>query len=285
MVECLRCRGLYPDLAAGFERFDEVARTQWFVLVKQLQASMELGDEQLRRFMLTEPEDYEKPEHYEIDLEMELSESIRPICAWRAVRLGCHLGRFMAAFAATFTEPGDLWLRWWKGEIEEPVSLSVREIGRERFLLALLARNLLLVRSWAAEDGGVLWMPADEDFISVPGILQVESSRDLDEWEELLGKPPQDLHLEGILYLAHCAAVSQLAEVESASTEPALFWESREQFDRIEGMLRAIQNSQAEALEQQEAIIGQLERMVLYMKSTDRHACEESLMFRVSMRR
>jgi hypothetical protein len=121
-------------------------------------------------------------------------------------------------------------------------------------------------------------MPADEDLTSVPGVVQVDSTHDLDEWEELLGKPPQDLTLEGILYLAHCAAVAQLGEVEPASTGPALFRESRDQFDRMERMLRAIQNSQAEASEREEAIIGQLERMVLYMKSTDRHACEESLM-------
>ena len=194
---------------------------------------MELGDEQLKRFMYNVPEDYEEPEQYEDQLREQLDISIRPICVWRAVRVGCQVGRFMSAFAATFGESGDLWLKWRKGEIQGSVSDSVREASREQFLLALLARNLLLVRSWAAEDGGVLWMPADEDLLSVPGVVRVDSSGDLEEWEELLGKPPQDLHLEGILYLAHYAAVGQLGEVESASSEPAPGRESQQQSDGV----------------------------------------------------
>ena len=232
--------------------------------------------------MLTEPDDYEDREQYECDLDLRLSESIRPICVWRAVRLGCQIGRFMSAFTATFAERGDLWLKWRKREIHGSTSDSVRAVGREHFLLALLARNLLWVRSWAAENEGTLWMPADEDLISIPGVVHVDSSRDLDEREELLGKPPQDLHLEGILHLAHCAAVTQLGGVESTLGEPAARWEWQDQFDRMEKrmeeMARAVRTSQAGALEAQEAIIGHLERMVHFMKSTDRHACEESLM-------
>ena len=71
-------------------------------------------------------------------------------------------------------------------------------------------RNLLLVRDWPAEDEGLLWMPADEDLRSVPEIMQVDRSRDLDGWVEVLGEPPRDLNLRGILYLAYCAAVEQL---------------------------------------------------------------------------
>jgi hypothetical protein len=276
--ECLKCSGLYPDLVAAFECFDEAVLFKWFLLLTHLQASMELGDEQLKRFMYTGPEDYEEPEQYEDQLREQLDRYIRPICVWRAVRVGCQVGRFMSAFAATFGESGDLWLKWRKGEIQGSVSDSVREASREQFLLALLARNLLLVRSWAAEDGGVLWMPADEDLISVPGVVRVDASGDLDEWEELLGKPPQDLHLEGILYLAHYAAVGQLGEVESAPSEPAPGRESREQWDRMEMMLETIQRSQAEAFQGQEAIISVLERMVDNMEDTDRYACEQSLL-------
>lgn len=203
--ECLKCRGLYPDLVAAFGRFDEVALAEWLVLLTHFQASMELGDEQLKRFMLTEED--EERSNYDCD-EMEL-EAIRRLFAWRALRVGCQVGRFMSAFAASFAERGDLWLKWRKGEIEGSVSVSVRTTGREQFLLALLARNLLLVRSWPFEDEGVLWIPADEDLASVPGVVHVDSSQDLEEWNEILGEPPQDLHPEGILYLAHYAAVGQ----------------------------------------------------------------------------
>jgi hypothetical protein len=45
--ECLKCRGLYPNLVDAFERFDELAPIQWFVLLSHFRATMELGDEQL----------------------------------------------------------------------------------------------------------------------------------------------------------------------------------------------------------------------------------------------
>jgi hypothetical protein len=276
--ECLKCKNLYPDLVGAFERFDEAALFKWFVLLTHFEASLQLEDEQLKRFMLNEPEDYPEPEQYEVDLDSRLSDAIRPICVRRAVRLGCQVGRFMSAFGATFAEGGDLWLKWRTGEIQGSVSDSVRAKSREQFLLALLASNLLWVRSWAAEEEGVLWMPADEGLPSVPGVVRVDASRDLEEWEELLGKPPQDLNLEGILYLAHYAAVGQLGEVESTSSEPAPGRESQQQQDVVEGMLRALLKSQAEALERQDAIIGHLQGMGAYMKSADRHACEESLL-------
>jgi len=276
--ECLKCRDLYSDLIAAFERFDEVSLFKWSVLLTHLQASMELGGEQLKRFMLTgEDEEQSNDDYYEMELE-----AIRRLFAWRAVRVGCQAGRFMSAFAATFAERGDLWLKWRKGEIECSVSVSVRTTGREQFLLALLARNLLLARSWPFEDEGLLWMPADEDLVSVPGVVHVDSSQDLEEWDEILGKPPQDLHPEGILCLAHYAAVAQFGEVESAPSEPATGRESREQWDLMLARVRALENSRAEALERQDAIINHLERMWLSMNRTARDACEESLMAELS---
>jgi hypothetical protein len=280
--ECPKCRSLYSDLVTAFERFDEVALSQWQVLLKNFQATMELGDEQLERFMLTGPADYEDREGYEIDRDTQLDWGIRPMCVWRATRLGCQVGRFMSAFAATFAERGDLWTKWRKGEIQGSVALSVRTIGREQFLLALVARNLLVVRSWPAEDEGVLWMPADEGLTSVTGVVQVESSRDLEEWEELLGNPPEDLNLQGILYLTYCAAVEQLRALEPSSSELVRGRESPEQLHPMKGTLRAIQNSQAELLEGkaqdrqwQDAVGALLERMALKMESTDRYSCEE----------
>jgi hypothetical protein len=140
----------------SFERFDELALIQWFALRSHFRATMELGDEQLERLMLRGPDDYENREEYECDLDDNLSYSIRPIFLWRAVRLGCQVGRFMSAFAATFADRGDLWLTWRRGEVQNSLPVSVRAVDREMFLLALLARNLLSVRSWPAEDEGVL---------------------------------------------------------------------------------------------------------------------------------
>jgi hypothetical protein len=238
--------------------------------------AMNLEDEHIKRFVLLAPDDLGQPEEYQPYFDHEL-EFIRPICAWRAVRLGCHIAKFMSAFTWTFMETGDLWLRWRRGELRGPVSDIVRATGREEFLLALTAENLLLPRSWPTEDEGVLWMPADEDFAPVPGVV-IDPSDDLDEWEELLGKPPEDLHPYGILYLAYCAAIAQLGEPEPGSKDLVQGAGPSEQMDRMEGILRDMQRSQAEDRERQDAIIGQLERVVLNMKSTDRAACEESLL-------
>jgi hypothetical protein len=280
--ECLKCRNLYPDLADAFQRFDEMELNKWFILLTDLQASMELGDEQLERLMPNTPGDYEKPEYYEDQLFVQLNDVIRPICVWRAVRLACQVGRFMSAFAGTFAEQGDVWLKWRTGEILGSAYHYVRAASREQFLLALLSLNLLLIRSWAAEDKGVLWMPADEDLLSVPGVVRVDASRNLKKWEELLGKPPQDLNLDGVLYLAHYAAVGQLGEVESTSGEPATGRESKHQPDAIKEVLRAILDSRADARERADAIIGHVQGMEATMKSADRHACEESLLAELS---
>jgi len=96
----------------------------------------------------------------------------------------------MSAFAGTFSEGGDLWLKWRKGESQGPIPTSIQAIDRQFFLLGLLARNLLLVCSWPSEDEGVLWVPSDEDLISVPGLVHLDRTRTvIDEWEEVLGQP------------------------------------------------------------------------------------------------
>ncbi len=103
----------------------------------------------------------------------------------------------------------------------------------------------------------------------------------MDEWEELLGKPPQDLNLLGVLYLAHLAAAAQLQELESEAPS-GRERESSGQLDRIEERLRAIQGSQAEALQRQDAIIDELSRVVFQMESADRYASEQSVLAELS---
>jgi hypothetical protein len=276
--ECPLCQASYPELTAAFERFDAVAGSIWTTLLDLFKATLELGEENLKRFHGLEPEDYGDPEHYEIELQEHLSDTIRPICAWRAIRLGCHLARFMTAVARTFRERADVWVNWRNGEGRSPIGVSVRAASRDHFLLALRARNLLLVRSWPTDDDGPLWLPADEGFSSLPGVVCVEPTQDLGEWEELLGDPPQDLNLGGVLFLTHCAAIAELEGIEPSSRGTPADWEPREQLDRVERSLQAIRDSQDEARENQNAIIAQFERMVLNMKSSDRYSCEGSLM-------
>lgn len=276
--ECKVCQDLYPDLVTALERFDEESLIAWAGLLNIFKTSLELGDEQLKRFMPTEPADYEEPDDYEIELETQLEYSIRPICLWRAVRLGCHLGRFMSAFAGTFAEGSDVWLKWRNGEIQDSISTIVRAIDRPLFNLSLVARNLLLVRSWPTEDEGVLWAPTDGDLNPVEGFVRVDETRGMGAWEEVLGKPPQGLNLGGILFLAHRAATTGVDEFQPRPSEPVSVRELREQLGHIEEMIQTISSSQAEARTPQDAIIVQLEKIALHMESTDPNACEASLL-------
>jgi hypothetical protein len=123
---------------------------------------MKLGDEELKRFYSVGPEDYYDEVEHEMDLLARLNDSIRPICVWRALRVGCQVGEFMRAIAGTFAEPGDLWAKWRKGEIRNGFSAFVRQMDVRLFTLALAAQNLLLVRDWSGEEDSVLWAPADE---------------------------------------------------------------------------------------------------------------------------
>jgi hypothetical protein len=275
--ECPNCRDLYPELVAAYDQFDQEVLGGWVKLVKIFQASMDLGDAKLKRFMLTGPDDYEDPEDYAATLDRELEESIGPICAWRAVRLGCHVGRFMSAFASTFPERGDLWVKWRKGEICGWVPASVRAIDRQLFITGLLARNLLLVRSWPKEDEGVLWVPTDGDLDSVPGFVRTEVTSDMEEWEEVLGEPPKDLNLLGILYLAHVAAVAEVEEFEAGPNEPGAVQAARDRSNRKEEMFHAIMNAHNESREREDVLIAQVERVVERMTSSDLYTCEAAL--------
>jgi hypothetical protein len=159
---CASCRTNHPDLVSAYERFDEDAEWLWTLLLNIFAATTEIDDEHLRRFHYLTPDDYEEPEHYELNLESQLDQ-IRPLCAWRAVRAGCQLGRFMNAYASTITADDDIWLQWRNGRDEHPMAVTVRRTDQARFALALAAQNLLHVSTWEYEERGILWLPADED--------------------------------------------------------------------------------------------------------------------------
>jgi hypothetical protein len=279
LKDCLQCRKYYPDLIAAYEHFDQEVLRAWMKLLEIFQISLNLGDADLERLMPLVPEDYEQPEDYDADLESQLENVIRPLCSWRAVRLGCHLGRFMTAFASTFPESGDMWLKWRNAEVRGPASDYIRSVDRHLFVLGLAARNLLMTRSWPRNEDDTLWLPTDGDLTSIPGLVQVDQLTDLEEWDEVLGQPPADVILLGILYLAQQAAVAEMREMEIRPDERASSQVAREHLVRMEEtLLRAIQESQAVSQERQDAIISQLERMVLHMTSTDRFTCESALL-------
>lgn len=275
LSRCVTCRNRYPELAIAYEDFDRLVLEVWVDLLRQFQATLKLADGDLKRLIFFGPEDYEESGDYEVVLEVELNETIRPVCAWRAVRLGCHIGRFMSTFDGTFEEPGDLWLKRRRGEVPGPTSDFIRSLDPQLFTLGLAARNLLLVRHWPEEEGGTLWLPSDGDLAPVSDLVRVEATSDLEDWEEILGKPPQDLNPLGLLYLVGQAANAQAQE---PATDFALLRSIKDQLDHIESQTRSHQDSLDAIRAQQEAEINHLERMVAYLSSTDRHACEQALL-------
>jgi hypothetical protein len=276
--QCLDCQRDHSDLVSAYGHFDAEVLGAWTELLRLFQKSMKLGDADLKRLMLLQPEDYEEPGEYECDLDRYLRECIRPLCSWRAVRLGCHIGRLMSAFACTFAGPGNLWLTWRSGEMPARVSGFVRSVDRSLFILGITACNLLLARKWPKADEPILWLPTDGDLNSVPGVVRAEyahTSEDLADWEEVLGSPPEDVDPLALLYLADQAAIAQVQEAENSGTDLTVGTELIEYLRRNFGEVRdALNAMQAK----QDAEITFLERMVAYMSSSDIYTCEQVLL-------
>jgi hypothetical protein len=232
----------------------------------------DLSDESLERFLFLRRDDYDDPEDADLQVSIAL-EFILPVCAWRAVKLGCHLGRLMEDFARTFDERGDIWLKWRTGDGISSISSKVGKMDDEAFRCALTARNLLFIRRWPREEEDVLWLPSDRDIHPIPGCLQVEEA-DFDDWEEIFGKPPDDLNPAGVLYLAEQAAFGEFPRADRSSffgIPPAI----KEQLDRIESGVSTSRNEQAEF---EAATINLMQRMAAQMVNNDPFACEESIL-------
>ncbi|HYL38350.1 MAG TPA: hypothetical protein VEV17_20700 [Bryobacteraceae bacterium] len=99
----------------------------------------------------------------------------------------------------------------------------------------------------------------------------------MEEWEELLGQPPRDLNLLGLLNLAHLAAGAQLRGLQS---EP--YPSSGHESDRREEMLQDIQRAQTEAQQREDAMIDALARIASHVEGNDPYACENSLLDELS---
>lgn len=150
--------------------------------------------------------------------------------------------------------------------------------SRQTFISGLVARNLLLVRSWPSEDEGVLWVPTDGDLDSVPGLVRTDVTSGMEEWEEVLGEPPKDLNLLGILYLARVAAIAEVEAFEAGSDEPGAVQAAQDRSNRKEETFRAIMSAHSESREREDALIAQMERVVAGMTSSDRYCCEAALL-------
>jgi len=275
---CLDCQRDHSDLVSAYEHFDAEVLRAWTQLLHLFQTTLRLSDLDLKRLMLLQPEDYEEAGEYECDFDYSLQESIRPLCSWRAVRLGCHLGRLMSAFARTFAGSGNVWLKWRTGDMPGRVSEFIRSVDRSSFILGITACNLLLARRWAKADERILWLPTDGDLSSIPGLVRAEYApicEDLAAWEEVLGTPPEDVDPLALLYLSEQAAITQVREVENGGTDLAIGVEMIEhlhrRFDAVQSALEDIQTKQ-------DAEVNSLERMVAYMSSSDIHSCEQVLL-------
>ena len=276
--QCLNCQRDHSDLVLAYERFDAGVLRAWTKLLHLFQTSMKLSDADLERLMVLQPEDYEEAGEYECDLDRSLQESIRPLCSWRAVRLGCHIGRLMSAFACTFAGPGNLWLTWRSCEMAARVSEFVRSVDRSLFVLGITACNLLLARKWPKADEPVLWLPTDGDLDSIPGFVRVEHtpiSEDLADWEEVLGSPPEDVDPLALLYLAEQAAIAQVREAENGWTDLTF---GTELIEHLRRRLDAFQETLDDIRAKQDAEINSLERIFACMSSSDIHTCEQELL-------
>ena len=278
--DCNHCQAHHSELVRAYERFDQEAIQLWANLLKSFEVAMHFTDADLKQFFLNEREDFQDPGDYEAALDFEM-ERVRDHYVWRAVRLGSHIGRFMSTFPSTFYE-SDLWLKWRRGEVSGLASDLVRGISETLFALGLTAQNLRTIRDWAEENEDVLFLPSFADLTSIPGILHADEVADLDEWVEVLGPPPENLNLLGTLYISYQAALAHRGPaVPAVALRDKADSAVSDQFEELKASLESRFDSMASSLEdirfRQEAAIFSLERMVAYMSSTDRFACEESL--------
>lgn len=284
LAACVDCRRHHPVLVKAYQELDGWAAETWISLLDNFEAALKLEFEDLRRLLLN-PGDPEIPDPDLAEQQQEedwatVESIIRPLCEWRALKLGIQLARFMTAIQNSFDSKGFLWTSMRSGDVDGLVAAAVQAVTRERFQKAITAYLLLWVRYWPPEDDGLLWLPADGDLKSVPGYLRVEES-DFEDWPEVLGEPPDDLSPRNVLSLADIAAQAVLAEAKAAppgqptpsAIEPSLS-RLQEQMDQLLSFNQTI-------LDDQVAAADQLERMVAYMKTTDLLACEEALIERI----
>lgn len=253
IAECRDCRARHPEVGEAMREFDGRAVQDLSSLLGSFGTTLLFVDE----LDSVEP-------HF------------REFLAWRAATLGCQVGRFMAALADSFPDQDSLWLKWRQGDLPGEVSDFVRKMDDKQFELALCANNLASVFSTCpCVEDGVLWLPADENLTSVPGVLQVdrcgpEEWREIcdrcdyfqSEWPEFLEPPPADINTLALLSMAWQAGVREPHKLERATCD----------VDEAQG------RSVFEELQYgQNAMIAQLEAMVETIKSTNVAACEESL--------
>jgi hypothetical protein len=276
IADCLNCRREHADLLEAYERMDQWAMQTWRNLLENFEQSLQLEDKDLMRLLLA-PSPAEDPEEATEDDLASIHFFIRPICVWRALRLGVHLGRFMAKFANCFMPTKDIWFDWRNGTAAPAhVAETVQAIPDGLFLSALAAAQLPYFRYWPEEEDGLLWLPSDGDLHPVPQLLHVEDA-EFDDWEEILGKPPEDFNPSNVLALAFQAALGLVNGQLGATESPNAAWLA-ERLGRMEATLNRTAENTDEILSRHDAIISTLERMVEHMPSTDRLACEEELM-------
>lgn len=296
LQECGSCKRQHAKLIEVYRQTDEHSFWIWKELTKQFEQSLRLEYKDYEHLIrepreadTAEDDSSEYDDEYEYLAELDFDRSIRPLLAWRALRLGIHLGRFMQRIANSFAVDRDQWVIWRRPDPDCEASAAVSSLSHQQFLYAIMATYLPLMRHWPEEEDDLLWLPTVNDpgnasvpnLFSVEPVLKVEDvtlDETLDEWEEILGVPPHDLAPANLLFVAHQAARSDVG-----SLQPSLHVSPIGSSDLSEVLAEIVRNQKkqleltSQILDRQDILISESNRIVAHMGSTDRHAAEQAL--------
>mgnify|MGYP001580373906 CR=1 FL=1 len=263
---CHECRSNYPAIVEAYRQFDQERLQTWVRLLEAFKTTVDLGDEKVGSMVpMPAREDFEDEEEYESAQEQaedELAEA-RQHFAWRAVRLAHYIGHYMTRYQRSHGQEANLWQRLRKQPFDDYVSSFVRDLDEELYTLALAAQHVYWVVA-LPEQQEVLRLPSEGDLTNIEGVMQVDEVEDLEEWQEVLGTPPQQFSSFNLIYVAWAAAQWAAAEGEKGQAGGGSGFE--ELAEDVKGVR-----------ERQDITIDLLERMVASLSATDRHTCEESL--------
>lgn len=265
LSHCESCRRNYPRVVEAYRLFDEHVFSIFNELLQAFKVTLNFSDERLEGVVLLASrqdygEDEDGSESYECDRQGAI-DAARPQFVWRAVRLACFIGGYMDDYARTHAVEGDPWLSWRSNVSSDNVSAFVRGLTPETYVLALASRNVYLaLNSPAREDE--LWLPSDSDLSRIDGVLVVEETDDLDDWDQVLGKPSDGVNGLALLYLAGTAANQQAGIQADGGLVQAV--------GKLTGDIETMKD-------RQQAEIDLLERIVALQSKPDKYSCEESL--------
>lgn len=238
---CAECRRVCDALQGLYCRFDNEVLQVWYDLVCQVEAIQNPDLDRLDVFMEVRPDEWSDRTEYDVMFETVFQEEIGPRLGWRMVKLGCLIGRLMTTLEATYPEAEEIWINWLSRHYAGSAAKFVQAAGAERVRMAMVARNVSLSRKWDALKLP-LFLPSIGDLSPVPGLLRVDHSDDLEEWDEVLGPAPNDLGVFALLSICESAASGQLSGRSIPERDSTAKFEHT--LSRIDERLNAIHNDQ-----------------------------------------